>query len=59
MIVLTDEATKQLCSYGLHERTADAVLTYLYLLYLKELPPDAKMKHFYSDRGREILQLSN
>jgi hypothetical protein len=51
MIVFTDEATKRFWSYGLHEKTADAVLTCLHQLYLKELPPDAKIKHFYSDGG--------
>jgi hypothetical protein len=56
LIVFTDEATKQFWSYGLHKRTADAVLTcFLHQLYLKELPLEAKIKYFYSDGGGELI----
>jgi hypothetical protein len=55
MIVFTDEATKQFWSYKLHKRTADAVLMCLHQLYLKELPPDAKIEKFYSDGGGKLI----
>jgi hypothetical protein len=54
-VVFIDEATKQFWYYGLHERTADAVLTCLYQLYLKELPSEAKIKYFHSDEGGELI----
>jgi hypothetical protein len=55
MIVFTDDVTQQFWSYDLHGRTADTELTFLYKLYRKELPSDAKINHFYSNGGEELI----
>jgi len=55
MLVFTDEATKMVWSYGLHERTADAVLVCLKDMYDAELPAGSVIGTFHSDGGRELI----
>jgi hypothetical protein len=55
MLVFTDEATKMIWSYGLHERTSDAVLVCLKDLYDKELPHGSIIEQFHSDGGGELI----
>jgi len=51
MLVFTDEATKMFWSYGLFERTTDAVLVCLKDLYEKQLCDGEVIKLFHSDGG--------
>ena len=55
MVVFTDEATKQFWEFGLFERTADAVLQCLHKMFDKDLPLGAKILHFHSDGGKELI----
>jgi hypothetical protein len=55
MLVFTDEATKMIWSYGLFERTADAVLVCLKDLYEKQLEANEKIELFHTDGGAELI----
>jgi hypothetical protein len=55
MLVFTDEATKMIWSYGLFERTTDAVLVCLKDLHEKQLEDNDVIGLFHSDGGAELI----
>ena len=54
-IVFTDEATKYFWTYTAKERTTETIIYCLKDMYEKHLPPDAVIKIFHTDGGRELI----
>ena len=55
ILVFIDEATKMFWTYGLFERTSDAVLQCLHHMHDHELPEGAVVEHLHSDGGKELI----
>ena len=55
ILIFLDEATKMTWTYGLKERSTDAVLESLKDMYDNELPAGAVIENFHSDGGKELL----
>jgi len=55
ILVFIDEATKMFWTYGLFERTSDAVLQCLHHMHDYELPEGAVVEHLHSDGGKELI----
>ena len=55
ILVFTDDATKMIWTYGLIERTSTEVVRCLKDMMDNELPDTAKIEHFHTDGGKELI----